>query len=405
MKNSISVFFLALTTTVFAEGLNGFVESGFSPRLTKNDLLKNSDFVTAETRLQLSYNHFGENTESFFKIDFVSDQLKKTERSPTERSSIREAFVKFSPLPFLDVKAGRQILTYGVGDLLFVNDVFPKDWNSFFAGRDIEYLKNPDDAIKFSAFSGFADLDFVLIPVFEPDKLPEVERFTFWNGKELSTTPLQTQRPAKTFENCELSTRLSKNFFNYQTNFYFYKGFWKTPKAFDGTANFYFPKSDVYGTSFRGQLFSGIFAGEFGFYNSKQDKNGNNPLIENSSYRYLVNFEKEIIADLTGNVQFYSEIIKDFDKKTQASGRKKTRNLITTRLTQRLFYETLTLSLFVFYGQSDKDFYLRPEVNYSFNDNLKLSALASIFGGKENYTMFGQNENNSNLSLRLRYSF
>lgn len=400
MKNAVSIFFLALTTTVFAEGLNGFVESGFSPRLTKNDLLKNNDFVTAETRLQLSYSHFGENTESFFKIDFVNDQLKPTKSSSQNEINLREASVKFSPLPFLDVKAGRQILTYGVGDLLFVNDVFPKDWNSFFAGRDLEYLKNPNDAIKFSVFSDFADLDFILIPVFEPDKLPEVERFTFWNGKELSTTPLQTQKPAKTFENCELSARFSKNVFNYQTNFYFYKGFWKTPKAFDGTANFYFPKADVYGTSFRGQLFSGIFAGEFGFYNSKQDKNGNNPLIENSSYRYLINFEKEIIADLTGNVQFYSEIIKG---ETQVLGRKK--NLITTRLTQRLFYETLTLSLFVFYGQSDKDFYFRPEVNYSFNDNLKLSVLASIFGGKENYTMFGQNENNSNLSLRLRYAF
>jgi hypothetical protein len=33
------------------------------------------------------------------------------------------------------------IITWGVGDLLFINDVFPKDWESFFSGRPPEYLK------------------------------------------------------------------------------------------------------------------------------------------------------------------------------------------------------------------------------------------------------------------------
>lgn len=390
----------AFSNMLFAEGLNGFVESNFSPRISDNQFFKNSDYVSAESRLQLSYQHFGEIGEAFFKTDFVNDQVQDT-----TKIEVREANIKFSPFEFMDVKVGRQILTWGVGDLVFVNDIFPKDWNSFFAGRDVEYLKAPNDAVKFSFFNDFANLDFVFIPTFEADRLPETERFSYWNGQALSNSPLQTENPQKTFGNQEYSFRLSKRLLGYKTSLYYYRGFWKTPKG--QTANFtgFYPELDVYGASFRGQLLGGVFAGEFGYYNSREDKNGDNVLIENSSYRYLVNFEKEIVADLTGNIQYYSEIIKDFDENTQAQGREEFRHLLTTRLTKRLFYETLTLAIFAFYSPSDEDFYLRPEVVYGFSDNLKVSVLGSVFGGKENYTMFGQNEDNSNVSFRLRYSF
>ncbi|MFW6031595.1 MAG: hypothetical protein ACOC9T_03300, partial [Myxococcota bacterium] len=31
----------------------------------------------------------------------------------------------------------------GTGDLVFLNDLFPKDWRSFLLGRDLDYLKAP----------------------------------------------------------------------------------------------------------------------------------------------------------------------------------------------------------------------------------------------------------------------
>ncbi len=62
------------------------------------------------------------------------------------------------------ITLGRQILTWGTGDLVFINDLFPKDWVSFFIGRDVEYLKAPSDALKVSAFSSWANLDLVYTP-------------------------------------------------------------------------------------------------------------------------------------------------------------------------------------------------------------------------------------------------
>jgi hypothetical protein len=73
----------------------------------------------------------------------------------------------------MDVKLGRQILTWGTGDLIFINDLFPKDWISFFIGRDTDYLKAPSDAIKVSLFGEQANLDIVYTPQFDSDRFIE----------------------------------------------------------------------------------------------------------------------------------------------------------------------------------------------------------------------------------------
>ena len=56
--------------------------------------------------------------------------------------------------------------TWGTGDLVFLNDLFPKDFVSFFAGRDDEYLKAPGDALRITHYSKAVNIDFVWTPVF-----------------------------------------------------------------------------------------------------------------------------------------------------------------------------------------------------------------------------------------------
>ena len=67
-----------------------------------------------------------------------------------------------------DIKVGKQVLTWGTGDYLFLNDLFPKDYQSFFAGREDEYLKAPSNALKVSGYTDIANVDLVVTLV-EPD--------------------------------------------------------------------------------------------------------------------------------------------------------------------------------------------------------------------------------------------
>ena len=123
------------------DSVHGFIEAAYGPKFSGDKLTQKNDYNLLEQRLQLKVAYRPQklawlaswNPEFFYKGDLLSDEYKET-----LRYQIREANGLVSPLSWMDVKLGRQILTWGTGDYLFINDVFPKDYESFFIGRDDE---------------------------------------------------------------------------------------------------------------------------------------------------------------------------------------------------------------------------------------------------------------------------
>lgn len=157
-------------------------------------------------------------------------------------------------------------------------------------------------------------------------------------------------------------------------------------------------------------LWGGIFNLETGYYDSRADRNGNNPQQPNSEMRYLLGYEREVAKELTAGGQFYLEQLLDYDnyRSTLQGGqrvRDEYRQVVTVRLTKLLMQQTLTLSLFGYWSPTDEDFYLRPNLKYKLTDNWLLTAGGNLFGGAESHTFFAQLEDNSNLYAGLRYSF
>ena len=91
-----------------------------------------SEYTAAESRMQMRVEHFGDSSEMFGRLDFLWDGAQAAEYD----WELREAYIKFKLGDQIDIKAGRQILTWGTGDLIFINDLFAKDYRSFFTGRD-----------------------------------------------------------------------------------------------------------------------------------------------------------------------------------------------------------------------------------------------------------------------------
>ena len=120
----------------------------------------------------------GWNSEFVFRGDFTLDEYFSGKTS----FELRELYTQFSPAGFLDIKAGRQVYTWGTGDYLFINDLFPKDYVSFFTGRQDEYLKKPSDGLRLSAYTKVANADLVIIPFFEPNTIPNGERLSFFDS-------------------------------------------------------------------------------------------------------------------------------------------------------------------------------------------------------------------------------
>lgn len=147
-----------------------------------------------------------------------------------------------------------------------------------------------------------------------------------------------------------------------------------------------------------------------GYYDSRDDQNGENPFIPNSQLRYLAGYEQELAKDFTAGVQHYLEQTLQYGayRLTLPPGMQAAdefRQVITLGLTKRLLYQNLKLSLFTFYSPSDQDVYIRPNVHYKITDHWSAEGGANIFAGRKDHTFFGQFKNNTNVYSGVRWSF
>lgn len=390
--------------------IHGFAEAAAASRVT-GDPLQPDDFILAEARFRLDLSHYADRAQLSFKGDLTADAI----RDEVE-IDIRQALITLRATEWLDVRAGRQVLTWGTGDFVFLNDLFPKDFVSFFVGREDEFLKAPSNSVKFTFYSGPANLDLVWTPIFEPDRFITGERLSFFNpatpGLVSATTmgrPLQSVRPAKELDNGELAARIFRTVGSYELALYGYVGFTKQPLAFDIARNMpAHSRLAAYGASVRSSMLGGV-ANVEGVYYASEDDDGSDANIPNSQMRALVGYERELFANFTTGFQYYLEWTQDYDGLTANSPAPQfepdeARHTLTSRLTYRLRQQTLTLSLFAFVSPSDEDAHLRPALIHKSSDAVTVAAGANIMLG-DDPTFFGQLKNNSSGYLRVRYSF
>jgi hypothetical protein len=400
--------FQATLSDDYRTDFNGFVEVRAGSRVQDDPNQK--DASIGELRLQFDLSTDLDWAILKLKGDLLGDLV--TEESEAE---LRELNLAFSPLEMMDAKLGRQVLTWGTGDLLFINDLFPKDWESFFIGRDDEYLKAPSDALKTSFFFDAFDLDLIYVPEFNGSVYIDGSRISYWNGLQGKIVGQDSifvdDERNHVFRDDEVHVRLAKNISGLELGLYGYHGFWKTPEGvlLAGPKLFY-PGLAVGGASLRSTMLGGIVNVEIGYYDSLDDRDGIDSLVRNSELRLLTGFERELARDFTGGFQYYLEYMQDYDEYEQTTTDPTTRkdefrHLLTIRLTKLLLNQNLRLSLFAYYSPSDEDGYLRPKFNYKVNDQLAIDGGINWFFGSEEHTFFGQFEDASNIYAGMRWNF
>ncbi len=402
----------AADAAAFLAGLgleaSGFLEARLGHRL--GDDPRERQTSLAETRLQLELDGDYDWLQLKGKGDLLADAVTRE-----NRFLLRELYLLTSPLDFSDLKVGRQVLTWGTGDLLFINDLFPKDWQSFFIGRDSEYLKAPADAVRLSLFFSLVNVDLVYLPVSNPSTYITGERLSYWNpvrGRLAGNhDTLHDENRSSFFTDDEFALRLYRHLGSLEVALYGYQGFWKTPEGYNpANGKLFFPRLRVVGGSLRGDFLGGVGNLEAGYYDSRDDRGGDDPLVRNSEWRFLAGYERELARDFTGGLQYYAEYLQDYRdyKKNLPPGSHRAdewRSVVTLRLTRLLLDQNLTLSLFTYFSPSDQDAYLRPRASYKLTDNWLLEAGGNLFFGEHEYTFFGQFQDNTNAYLAVRRSF
>ena len=192
-----------------ASAWSGFVEAGFGRRFNADPLL-DSPHTLGEIRWRLESAWQPGRYTIGLKADAAWDGIEGQ-----WTGELRDLTLAFTAGASTDFKIGRQVQTWGTGDLLFLNDLFPKDFVSFFAGREDEYLKAPGNALRISRYGPAINVDFSWTPVFEPDVYLTGERFSFFSplagGNVAPDPPLSAIEPEETFANGEFAVRLFRN--------------------------------------------------------------------------------------------------------------------------------------------------------------------------------------------------
>ena len=391
--------------------LHGFAQVNYAMRvatgLPAGWPARERDFLLGEERFQLECARTSAASGFSTRVDLFHDAV-----DGGARLNLREAYLDLS-VRRLDLRVGRQIITWGAGDLEFINDVFPKDWGAFLSGAPMEYLKIGVDALNLNAHARSFSIQAIVLPFFAPDNTPTADRFVFFNPFPPRTLT-ETVKPSPRRTNVEAAFRLYGTHRGYDLALYAYRGFLRSPGArFDpaaGKATFFYPKLGVYGASLQGAFLKGLLSLEGGLYDSREDREGTDSSVENSHLRFLAGYQKAFGANFTLGLQYYGERMLRYDayRRTLPAGfpvRDETRSYLTARLTQLLKYQTVRVSLFIFYSPTEEDHYIIPEVRYSFSDDLWGAIGGNLFGGKYDTSFFGQFNKNDNVYLTMRYSF
>ncbi|QQR90674.1 MAG: hypothetical protein IPJ88_02730 [Myxococcales bacterium] len=391
---------------------HGFVESLTAARVVKHRSTP-SDLVSNEARFRLSLDASHDIASARFRGDIVADATTNN-----VFIDVRDASLFTQLTPWLSLRAGRQVLTWGTGDFVFLNDLFPKDFQSFFSGRRDEFLKAPANALRLSTNFSALNVDLVWLPIFAGDRFITGERFSFFNpmagnivGSGDPSVPVDPITPSHTLENGEFFGRIFSTIAGYEFALYGYAGFWKQPLSLDLAAMAQtYSRLAVYGSSVRGALLGGLFNLEGAFYHSHADNSGDDPTIPNSQVRALAGYEHELFTKFQAGVQYYLEYTLKHDELKansmwSAYEQDELRHLLTLRLTYFLLQDNLELSAFTFFSPSDMDAYIRPRISYKWTDQLSTMIGANIMLGRDDFTFFGQLEQNSNVYANMRYSF
>ncbi len=172
----------------------------------------------------------------------------------------------------------------------------------------------------------------------------------------------------------------------------------------------FYPALSVYGCSMQGGALSGIISLELGYYDSRNDADGDDPSIPNSQGRFMVGYQRQPWQDFTVGVQYYGEIMQDYSTYIGSvpAGypmQEEYRDTVTLRLDRLLKHQTWRVSLFAFYSLAERDYLVQPQVSCKISDNLAATLGANIFGGQSDWTTFGRFSDNDNVYATVRFDY
>ena len=365
-----------------------------------------NDFMSSRSRLRTELEAAKDKSYLFASLNSQYNGLLP-EQTGIE---LREAFLQYTTNHW-DLKAGRQIVIWGVSDGIRVTDIVsPMDMTEFLA-RDYDDIRIPVNSIKLKYFNAKLSAEAIFIPVSSFFIIPTS------NNNPWSILPPTDglhyefnleDYPDKILENSEYGGRVSFFLSGIDFSIAALHTWNKMPvmnyefSSNNDTAFVYaqYNRMDMIGADFSFPLSKFVIRGEVAEYFGELQETNTSEKIKRNTTNFILGIDWYPGKDWTVTVQYSHKFIPNY---VEDITNQENTAIATMGVTKSTIQSTLKLSSFIYYDITNAGFFNRTSADYSLSDQIHLLLGYDWFHG--NKGMFGYYKDNSELWVKAKYSF
>lgn len=344
--------------------------------LTSQDL----EYAIMQETFDLSIEYYGDNT-ALLVNPYMNYDLDKN-----LTIDLREAYIDLY-LDNSDIRVGKQQIIWGKADGVFITDVVsPKNLEEFLL-PDFYEIRLGVTALKTDYYVNDSTFEFIWIPIFTPNKMPDKD--SIWNSKgfDYSTSS----------DNIDASLKNSEIFGRYSTyssdiDFELMGGYmYNDEPSPAGVGTFTHYRNGIIGGSLSTSINDFIIRSEGAWYIYKQS-------LEMDYLHYMVGIDYKF-NEWNLSTQFIQKVYL-YDV---TAPKNKWNNTVTFMANKEFLDNTLLFEFFTYLEFNDLNALVKPKITYDFSDDINILLGANIFFGDSG--TFGQFSDNSMIYSKIKLSF
>lgn len=401
--------FLFLSPVCLAQEETKFDFSGFADSYHAVRSSEPLDYMSSRSRLRTELDISRDRSSLFASLNSMYNAILDDQTG----IELREAYFDYTTEHW-NLRAGRQIVIWGVSDGLRITDVVsPMDMTEFLA-RDYDDMRIPVNALKLGYSNAFMRSELIFIPVSSyyvfPDS-PDNPWSVFPSSDPVVYEVDLGQYPEKELGNSEFGGRVS----------FFLSGLdfsisalhtWNKMPVLEQSLSIaqdtvfvkgLYERMDMLGMDFSFPLWQFVIRGEAAAYLGEiqgTDPGTGGDIVLRNTGNFLLGVDWYPGQDWTITAQYSLKFITDYIELLEAQ---KNTALGTLGITKKVFRSTLGISAFGYVDLSNNGMFMRCSTDYSLTDQIHLLAGYDWFEGDEG--MFACYNRNSEFWIKAKYSF
>jgi len=358
--------------------VKGFVDTYHALRAeSPNDWMSSRSRVRGEVTLEKG--HAG----AFVSANLIYNAILK-DRTGLE---LREAYAYYANTHW-DLRAGRQIIVWGVADGLRLTDIVsPMDYTEFLA-QDYDDIRIPVGSMRIKYMQDTWSLETVVVPVSSFFVLPTDAE----NPWSIGQIPI-AEEPRRRFSNIEYGGRLSVFLSGIDLSFSVLHTWNKMPVVCGGVGEY--RRMTMIGADCSLPMGQFVIRGEVAEYLDEAQPSMGREVPRAASTNALLGVDWYPGNDWMLSAQYAHKYV--------AWGNHRNTALSTMRISKQLLHNTLALQSFAYVDVTNGGIFNRLSADYALNDQLHVMGGYDFFYADRG--TFAVYKHNSEMWMKLKYSF